>query len=302
MIQGVEEEEFFASGHRACAGCGEALGLRHIVKASGKNSIVVMSTGCSEVFSTPYPETSWNIPWIHCAFENNASVAAGIDSALKAQGIRDKVNLLVLGGDGASFDIGFGALSGAIERGHKFTYICTDNEAYQNTGVQRSGATFPYAATTTSPAGKKIPGKQEPKKPLPFIVAAHGTQYVASASIFNLQDLNKKVKKALAVDGPSFIHAFVTCPLGWKSDPAKTIEVAKLAYETNVFPIYEIEGGVFKFNQRPSEKKPVEEYLKLQGRFKHLTPELVAKVQKYVDERMAFMESIDGKKAFDALL
>ena len=158
-IMGINEDEYFASGHRACAGCGEALALRHILKAAGKNTIVAQATGCMEVVSSPYPETSWEIPWVHCAFENAAAVASGIRAALNMKG--DKTtNVIAMGGDGASFDIGFGALSGALERGHKFLYVCTDNEAYMNTGIQRSGATFPYAATTTSPAGKEIPGKQ----------------------------------------------------------------------------------------------------------------------------------------------
>ena len=155
-VKGLPYDEYFVSGHRACAGCGEALIVRHIVKAAGQNTIMVCATGCMEVVSTPYPETAWMIPWIHGAFENNSAVASGIDAALKMQGRRDKANLIVLGGDGASFDIGFGALSGAMERGHKFTYVCTDNEAYANTGVQRSGATPFLANTTTSPAGKAV--------------------------------------------------------------------------------------------------------------------------------------------------
>ncbi len=303
LVAGLPKEEYFVSGHRACAGCGEALALRHIVKASGKNTIVVSATGCMEVVSTPYPETAWKIPWIHAAFENNSAVASGVDRALKAQGRRDKVNLVVLGGDGSSFDIGFGALSGALERGHKFTYIVTDNEAYMNTGIQRSGATFPYAHTTTTPFGKKIHGKQEPKKPLPLIVASHGIRYVATASIANLPDFYAKVRKALTVDGPSFIHTLTPCTPGWGIDPSKTLELSRLAIQTRVFPIYEIENGVLKFNQKVTAetKKPVLEYLKLQSRFKKLGEEEVNKIQKYVDERYGFLEGIEGKKSFDVL-
>ena len=299
-ILGVEEKEFFASGHRACAGCGEALALRHILKAAGKDTIVVQPTGCMEVISTPYPETSWEVPWVHCAFENAPAVASGVRAALTSK--EDKTtNVIVMGGDGAMFDIGFGSLSGALERGQKILFIVTDNEAYMNTGIQRSGATFPYAATTTSPAGKVIHGKQEPKKPLPFIAAAHGIKYVASASVANLFDLKNKVQKALKVEGPSVLHVMVPCLPGWKIDSSMTLEIARKAMDTNVFPLYEIEDGVFKFNYKPTEKKPVEEYLMVQGRFKHLTPDLVAKIQKYVDERIAFMDGIEGKKAFDVL-
>ncbi|MFH1586332.1 MAG: thiamine pyrophosphate-dependent enzyme [Candidatus Diapherotrites archaeon] len=298
---GLPKDEFFASGHRACAGCAEVLSIRHILKAAGKNTIVVSSTGCMEVVSSQYPATAWKVPWIHGAFQNAPAIASGVDRSLKAQGRRDGINLIVIAGDGASFDIGLGSLSGALERGHKFTYIATDNEAYMNTGIQRSGATFPYAATTTSPAGKKIHGKQEPKKPLPFIVAAHGIRYVATATPGNLIDLQKKVKKALAVDGPSFIHNLNTCPLGWRSDPAQSINLMKIAVQTTVAPIYEIEDGVLKINQKIGDRKPVEEYLKSQGRFKHLSPEEVKKVQEYVDARYNFLLENDGKKLFDVL-
>ena len=298
-IAGVEIQELFASGHRACAGCGEALALRHIMKAAGPNTIVTMATGCMEVVSTPYPETAWKVPWVHCAFETAASVACGVRAALNMKGDK-KTNVIAIGGDGASFDIGFGALSGAIERGHKFLYIATDNEAYMNTGIQRSGATFPYANTTTTPAGKVIHGKQQPKKPLPFIVAAHGVKYAATASVMNLVDLNRKVKKALETDGPTFLHVFVPCVPGWKIDSSITIEIARLAYQTGVSPMYEIEDGVLKLN-KVSERKDVEEYIMRQGRFKHVTPDIMEKIQKYVDARYKFLEDNDGKKIFDTL-
>jgi len=670
MVKGLPYEEYFASGHRACAGCGEALVVRHVVKAAGPNTIAVMSTGCMEVVSTPFPQTAWKIPWIHGAFENNSAIASGIDSALKMQGRRKGLNLLVFGGDGASFDIGFGALSGAMERGHKFTYVCTDNEAYMNclaldslimtkdglkrilnvkvgdliyalnqknhklvlkkctgvfdngekrvfeintdsqtiratgnhpflilnrkgrgkqnelvwkiveelqpgdevvslkrgldgkpyifpriqlskrgdykvnkirmvkipkkssrnlmkllglyvgdgwvrlnkaelgfavptsnrarkpvkqliksvfgvsstretknevhlgsinvakfieslgfgkgaknkivptwifslphaekkafveglllsdgyrtgnsfryvsaskellrtlrlllqtmnlrvgkihqqskvkgtkvvyrnlkststygyicfslkkganqkyrsqnkyrdflygnknfemkkiksinkkgveptldllvegehnfvangiivhnTGIQRSGATPFLASTTTSPAGKVVHGKQEPKKPLPFIVASHGIRYVATVSPANIFDLHKKVKKALETEHASFIHAFSVCPVGWHSKPALTVEIAKLAVQTRVFPMYEIENGILKFTQKIEKSKalPVKEYLQTQGRFKHLTEAEVKQIQEYVDARYGFLLGIEGKKAFDVL-
>lgn len=300
-ILGIEEKEFFASGHRSCAGCGEALAIRHILKAAGEKTIVVQATGCMEVVSTPYPETAWEVPWVHCAFENTAAVASGVRAALTMKG-DTTTNVLAMGGDGASFDIGFGSLSGAFERGTKFLYVCTDNEAYMNTGIQRSGATFPFANTTTTPAGKVIPGKSDPKKPLPFILAAHGAKYVATASVMNLFDLKKKVQKALAVDGPTFITVFVPCIPGWKMETSATIEISKKAFETNVYPLYEIENGTVTINQKPEKKAPVMEYLSTQGRFKHITPEIAEKIQKYVDDRFAYLESINGKKVFDVLL
>lgn len=302
-ILGMPYEEFFVSGHRACPGCAEALAIRHVVKAAGPNSIAVMATGCMEVVSTPYPESAWKIPWIHSAFENAAAVASGIDAALKKQGKRDGLNLLVFGGDGATFDIGFGALSGALERGHKFTYVCTDTEAYSNTGMQRSGATPLYANTSTSPAGSRVHGKQQPKKPLPLIVASHGIKYVATASLANIIDLHKKVQKALATEGPSFIHVFTPCPTGWHSEPALSIELCRLAVQARVFPIYEIEDGVLRFNQKieKAQAKPVKEYLQTQGRFKHLSEQEVQKVQQHIDARYEFLLAIEGKKCFDVL-
>ncbi len=299
-VLGIDEKEYFASGHRACAGCGEALAIRHILKAAGAKTTMVMATGCMEVVSTPYPETSWELPWVHCAFENASAVASGVRAALDAKGEND-TNVIAIGGDGSSFDIGFGSLSGAFERGTKFLYVCTDNEAYMNTGIQRSGATFPYANTTTSPAGKVIHGKAEPKKPLPFILAAHGAKYVATASVMNLFDLHKKVKKALATNGPTFITVFVPCIPGWKIDSSATIDISKKAFETNAYPLYEIEDGVLKITQKPTEKKPIEEYLMMQGRFKHVTPDIAKKIQEYVDARMKFLEDNDGKKIFDTL-
>jgi len=300
-ILGMSKEELFASGHRACAGCGEALTLRHLMKAAGKNSIVVSATGCMEVVSSPYPQTSWEVPWIHVAFETAASVASGIDAALKKQGRRKGINLIALGGDGASFDIGFGAISGALERGHKFTYVCTDNEAYMNTGVQRSGATPLYANTTTSPAGKKIIGKLEPKKPLPLIVASHGIRYVAQVSVANLLDMQNKIKKALNTEGPSFIHAYCPCPVGWRHDSGQAINIARLAIETRVFPLYEIENGILKFSRKIENPVPVLEYLKTQGRFRHLKEDKVAEIQDFVNKRYEFLLGIEGKKCFDVL-
>jgi pyruvate ferredoxin oxidoreductase beta subunit len=299
VVMGLDEKEYFASGHRACAGCGEALALRHIMKVAGPNTIVAQATGCMEVVSTPYPETAWEVPWVHCAFENASAVASGVRAALNMKGDK-KTNVIAIGGDGALFDIGFGSLSGALERGHKILYVCTDNEAYENTGIQRSGATYPYAWTTTTPAGKVIPGKQQPKKPMAFIVASHGIKYAATVSVANLIDLKQKVEKALKVDGPAFIHAFVPCIPGWKMPSSKTIQVAQKALDTTAFNLYEIEDGVLKLNYEP-KKKDIEEYLVMQGRFKHVTPEHIKKIQKYADDRYAFLKENNGKKLFDVL-
>ncbi len=301
-ILGLEREELFSSGHRACAGCAEVLVIRHVLKAAGKNTIAVSATGCGEVVSSPYPETAWKIPWIHGAFENAPAIASGIDEALIKQGKRNGINLVVFGGDGATFDIGLQSLSGAIERNHKFLYVCTDNEAYMNTGVQRSGATPLYAATTTTPAGKEIHGKILPKKPLPYIIASHGVKYVATVSPSHLQDLNKKVKKALEVDGPGYVHAICSCPTGWGHQCEESIELCRLAVETGVFPLYEIENGKVKFSVKPEKLKPVEDYLIRQKRFKHLTESELEKVQKHLNGRYQFLSDLEKKgKVFDVI-
>ncbi|MEM4663019.1 MAG: pyruvate synthase subunit PorB [Candidatus Diapherotrites archaeon] len=294
MIRGCPEEEYFASGHRACAGCGSAIAIRHITKAAGKNTIIVQSTGCMEVVSTPYPETAWMLPYIHSAFENNAAVASGIERALKVLG--KKYNIIVFGGDGATFDIGFGALSGAIERRHNFLYVCNDNDAYMNTGIQRSGATPKYAHTTTSPAGKVVPGKTEFKKPLPFIIAAHGAPYVATASIHDLNDLYAKVKKGLSIEGPCYLQVYCPCVPGWGYDPAKTVEIARLAVETRYYPLYEIEHGLLRITHKPKEEKPLEQYLKMQARFKHLTSEQIKDIQNVVDNEWKRLIQIEEMK------
>lgn len=281
-INKIPTEEYFAAGHRACAGCGCAIAVRTALKAAGPNTIVVSATGCMEVVSSPYPQTSWKLPWIHGAFETAGSVASGVERALKAQG--SKAQVLVIGGDGGTFDIGLGALSGAAERGHDFCYVCYDNAAYMNTGVQRSGATPKYAATTTSPAGKAVPGKQEFKKNMPFIMAAHGA-YVATANIAFPQDFIDKVRKGLSKPGPAYIQVFATCPTGWKSLGNMSIQIPKLAYQTKVTPLYEIEDGKLRFTKEVNSPKPVEDYLMTQGRFNHMTKEQIAEVQKHIDEQ-----------------
>ena len=295
-IAGITTEEYFASGHRACAGCGSALMARLALKAAGKNTIVVNATGCLEVFSTPYPETAWKVPWIHGAFENAAAIASGIDRALKSMGKRKDINVLAFGGDGGTFDIGFQALSGAAERGDNFCYICYDNGAYMNTGIQRSGATPKYASTTTSPAGSKIHGKTEFKKPMPFIMAAHGA-YVATANIAFPLDFIEKVKKGLEFKGPAYVQVFVTCPRGWKIGGGMTIEIAKLAFNSNVTPLYEVENGMIKISRKPGKVIPVSEYLKAQGRFKHLNESEIKEIQENVDDNWQKLLHLEETKS-----
>jgi pyruvate ferredoxin oxidoreductase beta subunit len=284
----LPKEELLAPGHRACQGCGEVLALRMAMKALGKNVIVCMATGCMEIITTPYPQTAWKVPWIHIAFENPASVASGIESALKVLRRKGRVpkkhiDIVAVGGDGATSDIGLGWISGAFERGHDFTYICLDNEAYMNTGVQRSSCT-PYGAmTTTSPPGEKSIGQVTWKKNMPAIAVAHNIPYVATASPAYFLDLMNKVKKAALVKGPAYIHIYSPCPTGWGSAPERSIEFAKLVVETRVFPLYEVIEGRYIMSRRITKPKPVQEYLKGQRRFRHLDEEHIAHIQQRVN-------------------
>ena len=293
-VIGIPEEEHLAAGHTACMGCGEAIAIRHALKAAGKDTIVVQATGCPEVFTTLYPHTAWNIPWIHVAFENAAAVASGVREGLDQQG-KNNTNVIAFGGDGGTFDIGFQALSGMLERGHKVLYICTDNGAYENTGIQRSSATPKFAWTTTSPVGKKVHGKMEWKKPMPMIVAAHGIPYVATASLSNLNDLIKKVRKALSINGPSYIQILCPCIPGWKCGAEKTIEYSKLAVQTKINPLYEIENGLIKVQDVPNPS-PVQDFFKGQGRFKHLNSEEIKEIQNHIDEKFDRLKKLESSK------
>jgi pyruvate ferredoxin oxidoreductase beta subunit len=277
----------FNSGHTACAGCGQSMAARLVIDAAGPNTIVVNNTGCLEVFSTKYPESSWGIPWIHSLFENAAAVASGVESAIKYLGKADSINIIAQGGDGSTADIGLQALSGMLERGHNILYVCYDNEAYMNTGIQRSGLTPFDTNTTTSPIGKASIGNLRPKKPIPEIANAHGIPYVAIASAGFPQDLQRKVKKALAIKGPKYIQVHVPCPLGWRHETNMTMQVAKLAVETGLYPLVEYENGIIS-TRRQITPKPVEEYLKTQGRFKHLlkNPEEIKKIQDIADNNI----------------
>ncbi|MEM1570124.1 MAG: thiamine pyrophosphate-dependent enzyme [Candidatus Bathyarchaeia archaeon] len=291
-IKEVPLEEYWGPGHSACAGCGPSITIRLILKALRGPTVVVTPTGCMEIVSSSYPQTAWGVPWVHVLFENAAAVASGIEGAYKymaKKGLLDKkVDVVVIGGDGGTFDIGIQALSGALERWHKFTYICYDNEAYMNTGIQRSGATPKGAATTTSPAGEVVPGKLEYKKNLIEIAVAHRIPYAATGTIAYWSDLMEKVRKSLEADGPAVLHFLAPCPLGWRFDPSQTVKLSRLAVQTRYFPIYEVENGAYKLNVKVSKPLPVEEFLKPQGRFRHLfTPKfkyVIEDIQKNVDE------------------
>lgn len=283
----MSNQQLFSPGHTACAGCGQSLASRLVVNASGPNTIIANNTGCLEVFSTRYPESSWGVPWIHSLFENAAAVASGIEAALIYLGKKDTINVIAQGGDGGTADIGLQALSGMWERGHDVLFVCYDNEAYENTGIQRSGLT-PYGAnTTTSPPGTQSIGNIRPKKPMPEIALAHGIPYVATASVGFAQDLEKKVKKAHSIKGPKYIQIHVPCPLGWRHEPVLTLQVARLVVETGLYPLIEYENGQL-IGARKIKPLPVEEYLKIQGRFKHLlnNPEEIKKVQAIADNNI----------------
>jgi pyruvate ferredoxin oxidoreductase beta subunit len=283
----ITKKDYFAPGHRACQGCAEALAVRLVAKALGRNTIVASATGCMEIISSPMPFTSWRIPWIHVAFENAAAVASGAEAGMKAlmrkgRVPKKKITFLAMAGDGGTSDIGVQALSGALERGHDFIYICYDNEAYMNTGIQRSSSTPYGASTTTSPAGKVIPGQITWKKNMPEIAAAHNISYVATACPSYPIDLVEKVKKAARLTGPAYIHILSVCPTGWRLPPELSIKAGRLAVETGVFPLYEVEHGRYQFTGKIEKLRPVKEYLKLQGRFRHLSDEMIDTIQSRV--------------------
>ena len=285
----VSQKEYFVPGHRACQGCAEALALRLVAKALGRNNVIACATGCMEIVSSPLPLTSWNVPWMHVAFENAAAVASGIEAGLKALMRKGKIphkriNVMAMAGDGGTSDIGLQALSGAMERGHDFVYVCFDNEAYMNTGIQRSSSTPFGASTTTSPAGSVIPGQTTWKKNMPEIAAAHNIPYVATACSSYPFDLMAKVKKAAATKGPAYVHILSVCPTGWRLPPELAIHAGRLAVETGMFPLYEVEQGRYHLTVDLAELRPIEEYLKIQGRFRHLTPEMIEDIQQRVQE------------------
>jgi pyruvate ferredoxin oxidoreductase beta subunit len=281
----VEKKDLFTSGHRACGGCGQALAARLVQDASGENTIACVATGCLEVFSSPYPDPSWRIPFLHSLFENASAVASGVEAAYKALK-KGPVNIIAQGGDGSTADIGFQSISGMFERGHNVLYVCYDNEAYMNTGVQRSSFTPLGARTTTTPMGNKTR-----KKNLPLIAADHGIPYVATATVDDFRDLQRKVKTALSIEGPKYIHIMAPCPLGWGHHGELTVKICRLAKDTGLFPIYEIIDGKMTNVRKIPAKVPVEEYLKLQGRFSHLfkkggSKETIAEIQEIANQNI----------------
>jgi pyruvate ferredoxin oxidoreductase beta subunit len=286
----VTTKELFAPGHRACIGCGEALAVRHVCKALGKDVVIANATGCMEIVSSALPTTTWRVPWIHSLFENTAAVASGIESGLKVLRRKGKIEnkkitVVAMGGDGATSDIGLQALSGALERGHNFIYVCFDNEAYMNTGIQRSSATPFGASTSTSPTGKKSIGQITWKKNMPAIAAAHEIPYVATACPSYPFDLFDKIKRAKEIEGPAYIHVYSVCPTGWRSAPELSVQLGRLAVETGIFPLYEIDHGRYKLSMEFSPLRPITEYTKLQGRFRHLTADVLQQIQDKVVQK-----------------
>jgi len=284
----LPEAEYFAPGHRGCVGCGHGISLRLVMKALGPRTIVSNATGCVEIISSTYPQTSWRVPWIHVAFETAASVAAGIEAGVKIlqqkgrYPEKERVTILALAGDGGTADIGMQGLSGALERGHDFVYCCLDNEAYMNTGVQRSSSTPYGASSTTSPAGAVSIGQTTWKKNMPAICAAHDIPYVATATVAYPFDMVEKFRKAKEIEGPAYVHVFSPCPTGWRLSPDQTVQISRLAVQTAVFPLYEIEDGKLTVNEKPKKLRPLIEYMRPQRRFSHLAESDVKKIQKRV--------------------
>ncbi len=294
----------FTGGHRLCAGCGASIVVRQMLAAADHPVVAGVATGCLEVATTIYPYSAWETPLIHNAFENVAATISGAEAAyrsLKAQGKVDKeIKFMAFGGDGGTYDIGLQSLSGAMERGHNMVYVCYDNGAYMNTGIQRSSATPMGADTSTSPAGSKIPGKPGHRKNLTAIMAAHNIPYVAQTTPAHWRDLVTKTKKALEVEGPAFINVLATCPRGWRIPDDATISTLRLATDTCFWPLFEVEYGEWKLNYRPREKKPIEEWMKPQGRFRHLFREenkhLLEEIQAEVDRNWEqILRFVDGK-------
>ncbi|NMB45994.1 MAG: pyruvate ferredoxin oxidoreductase [Firmicutes bacterium] len=294
----------FTGGHRACAGCGFPITIKIILQAAENPVVVGCATGCMEVTSTIYPYTAWRCSFIHTAFENAAATISGVEAAyrsLRRQGrVQQDITFIAFGGDGGTYDIGLQSLSGAMERGHKMVYVCYDNQAYMNTGIQRSSATPRGANTTTSPAGTHLAGKQQYPKDLTAIIAAHNIPYVAQSSMSHWHDLYSKAKKAFAADGPAFLNVLSTCRLGWATAPEDTVDIAEGAVLCNFWPLFEVEKGVWKLSFRPKQALSVADWMGKQGRFKHLfRPEntaLLADIQQEVDQRWAALLRRCGEK------
>ena len=291
----MDRSNTLTSGHRACQGCGEALGARYALDAAMRATdgrlIAANATGCLEVFSTPFPESSWQLPWIHSLFANAAPVATGVQAALRAKG-RTDTRVVAQGGDGGTVDIGFACLSGMFERDDDVLYVCYDNEAYMNTGVQRSGATPPAARTANTKPIADQPGNRFGQgKNVPQIAMAHEIPYVATATVADLRDLEHKIERAMEFRGARYVHVFVPCPLGWGSAPSDTIKLARLVAETGLFPVFEAEHGEVTGVSKIRHRVPVEEYLKPQRRYAHLfgdppQTEIIARIQAGADRNI----------------
>ncbi|MEE9935254.1 MAG: pyruvate synthase subunit beta [Deltaproteobacteria bacterium] len=284
----INKKELFSCGHRACSGCAEVLSVRLMCKALGDNTVVASATGCMEIVSSMFPTTAWRIPWIHVAFENAAAVASGVEAGLKALRKKGKIDdryikVVGMAGDGGTMDIGIQALSGAMERGHDMIYVCFDNEAYMNTGIQRSSGTPMGASTTTAPAGKASSGQKTWKKNMPEIMVAHEIPYVATVCPSYPLDFIRKFEKAKSIEGPSYIHCFSVCPTGWRSPSETAVSMGRLAVETGVFPLFEVENGHYRMSaDMPKKLKPLRSYFKPQGRFRHLTDAEIDAIQERV--------------------
>jgi len=303
----AKQPELLSGGHRACPGCAGATAIRQMLYAAGKDTVVGCATGCMEVSTTIFPYTAWRVPFIHTAFENSAATISGVEAAyrsLKRQKKIDKeIRFVAMGGDGGTYDIGLQSLSGAMERGHRMLYICYDNNAYMNTGIQRSSATPMGASTTTAPAGKVKPGKEQNRKDLTAIMIAHDIPYVAQASVHNHIDFMTKVQTALSMDGPSFINVIAPCHRGWRYPMNESIQIAKEAVECCFWPLFEVKEHVWKVNYKPKQKMPVADWMKKQRRFEHLfktdNQELIAKIQAEIDRKWAELlerEANSGKE------
>ena len=299
-----KREDRLAPGHRLCAGCAESIIVRQILAAIDEPVVIANATGCLEVGTTIYPYTAWRVPWIHNAFENAASTISGAESAYRALVKRgrikdENVKFLAFAGDGGTYDIGIQALSGAMERGHQFMYVCLDNGAYMNTGIQRSSATPFGAHTTTSPAGKVIPGKQQFRKDMAAIAAAHNIPFVAQASPHRWKDLMRKTRKGVAANGPAFLNVLSSCNRGWRHPTDQTLEVTRLAVDTCYWPLFEVQDGEWKLSYKPKEKLPIEKWLETQGRFRHLfRPEnkhMIGQLQVEVDRRWERLLKLCGQ-------
>ncbi len=300
----AKKQDRLAPGHRLCAGCGASIVVRQMLAAIDDPVVIGNATGCLEVATTIYPYTAWRVPWMHNAFENSASTVSGIEAAYRSlvrQGKIPEQNIkfIAYGGDGGTYDIGLQALSGAMERGHQMLYCCYDNGAYMNTGIQRSSATPFGAHTTTSPAGKAIPGKMQFRKDLTAIMASHNIPYVAQASPSKWRDLMQKTRKAVDCGGPAFMNVLASCNRGWRHPTDQTIPITQLAVDTCWWPLFEVENGEWRLSYKPKDKKPVAEWLKLQGRFRHLfTPKnehMIEEMQVEVDRRWQHLLELCGE-------